>query len=161
MCGSPAGMDYLLMSWNNLPLPIHPLLLSSSCHLSAYESVILDTANFQLQSSSQRVSLFCHLPLFSSLSRRSSTTDPLDPTAEPSSGLSGLDSPSSSLRQWTIGPVWATSHGSLTPRRDDRVKPVLVLRGVRWILLRITLAKTGTGPSQLSYGEWAEPSPLS
>lgn len=96
------------------------------------------------------VSVFCLLP--SSSSRPSSTRDPLDPTAEPSSGL---ESPSNSLRQWTIGPVRATSHGSVTPRRDDRVEPVLVLRCVRWIRLLMTM---GLVPTSCSYGEWAEPS---
>lgn len=73
--------------------------------------------------------------LSSSFRDHSSTQDPLDPTAEPSSGL---ESPSNRLRQWTIGPVRATSHGSVTPRRDDRVEPVLVLRWARWIPLLLT-----------------------
>lgn len=57
--------------------------------------------------------LFSCLPL--------APTDPLDPTAEPSSGL---ESPASGQRQWTIGSARATSHGSVAPRRDHRVEPI-------------------------------------
>jgi len=65
------------------------------------------------------------VPLLFFLSSFETPPAPLDPTAEPSSSSK---SPSKGQRKWTIGPGRGTSLGSVTPRHDDRVEPVLVVR---------------------------------
>lgn len=129
---------------------LHSISLSSHLYLFAFKTFSFSPNLFASDLPSFSSSFLFHLPLSLVLSRPSpplllrdpdSTSDPLDPTAEPSSGL---ESPSNSLRQWTIGPVRATSHGSVTPRRDDRVEPVLVLRCVRWIQLLMIMGLVPT-----------------
>ena len=49
-----------------------------------------------------------------------------------------MQSPSRGRRQWPIGSTRATSHGSVTPRCDDRVEPSSSV-GLRltWLLLSV------------------------